>query len=386
MKRIRFIKLLSIIIVLATSCIEPYNPPEVEQAERYLVVDGYVDKISGNASIVLSRTKNLSESNAILPQINAQVRIEVESGQTYFLNDLGTGDYVAEGIFLSASDRCKLVIRSDGKEYESELVGAKDTPEIDSITYVADETGVRVDVTTHDPTNSTGYYQWKFEETVKYRSAFYSGYIYVDGEYEMRTAANDIYYCWKTEPSTTILVSSSAGLSEDVIYKRTLTFLPSTSWKIENRYSILVKQFAIDEETYNYWIQLMKNTETVGSLFDPQPSQITGNLRCISNPLEPIIGYFSVRSIKEKRLYIDASELPKYTNIINGYESCSPYEMDSLLFADYPDGPPFGSLLVSAVNATGGPGIIGYTTHSSSCIDCRLVRNGSVDEPDWWEE
>lgn len=384
-------KILVIVTIILTAaflgCIEPYNPPEVAQAEALLVVDGYVDLGTESVTISLTRTKNLSESNLPVYETNAQVSLEIEGGSTIALPEVEGGIYAAENISLSVNDKCKLRIRAGGKEYESELVSVIPTPEIDSVTYAQDASGVQIDVTTHDPNNKTWFYQWQYVETARYHSKFASIYYWRGpDDIASRNRENDIYVCWKTLPSTNILIATSSSLSSDFIYKFPVIFIPATSWKLEYRYSILVRQFAIDEDTYNYWQQIKKNTETIGSLFDPQPSQVNGNIRCVSNPSESVLGYFSVRSVTEKRLYIDRSDLPDYKSFENGYEGCLFSEIDTLLLADLDLSQPLRELLISAVTPPMGTQIIGYTTQNPTCIDCRLIRQGTTQRPEWWEE
>jgi hypothetical protein len=376
-----------IVVAGLVRCIEPYNPPEVEQAESLLVVDGYVDLGLGSATISLTRTKNLSESNILVHQSNAQVSIEIEGGPTIPLQEIEQGVYSTDNIFLSETDNCKLHIRVNGKEYESELVSIKPTPEIDSVTYVQDASGIQIDVTTHDPANNTWFYQWQYVETARYNSKFQSLYYWRGpDDIAFRTQDNDLFVCWKTIPSTSILIATSSSLTSDLIYKFPLVFLPADSWKLEYRYSILIRQFAIDEKTYNYWQQIKKNTETIGSLFDPQPSQVTGNIRCLSDPSESVLGYFSVRAVDERRVYIDRSDLPDYKSFDNGYQGCLFSELDTLLLADLDLSQPVRDLLISGVTPPMGTQIIGYTTHNPACIDCRIVHEGTTQPPDWWEE
>lgn len=377
--------LVCIMVLLIVQCIDPFSPPEIEQAEAYLVVDGYVDVERGEAVIKLTRTQNLADASSEPLESGAQVTLEINGSTTYPLSEESTGVYSRFGLSIDFDDQCKLLIRTGGKDYESSIVKAIRTPEIDSVTYRADDTGVRIEVTTHDPGNNTWYYQWRYEETAQYRSRFQSLYTYGGfNNFLNRTVDNDIYVCWKTYPSTTILVGTSSGLSDDVIYKFPLTFLPSTSWKLSIKYSIMVRQFAIDKDAYNYWTELKKNTETVGSLFDPQPSQVTGNFRCTSDPSEPILGYFSVRSIKEKRIFLERfTDIPDYT-IISGYAHCLPSDTDTVELAEINDFPD-RYLLINTVYAEGSPALIGFTSHSPVCIDCRLLRDGTTTKPDFWE-
>lgn len=383
-----FLKILTLSLVVLLSCVDPYNPPIGEQEGSALVVDGYVDITRGSATIILSRTVNLDEPNEIVPQPGAQVSIQFESGATVNLYETEGGRYFVDGLTITGNDRCKLLIRSNGLDYESAIVAAKETPDMDSVAYDADETGVQIHVTTHDPSNNTWYYQWQYEETARYNSQFRSNYYWKGpGDYDisLRTAENDLYTCWKTIPSTEILIATSSNLSEDVIYKFPVVFLPADSWKHEYRYSILVRQFAIDKEQYNYLVQLKKNTEQLGSLFDPQPSEIRGNIRCLDDPSIPVLGYFSARYIRERRIYINESELPDYDQIDDGYGGCFYNEFDSLLFSEVTPDQFRTNLLVDAIlSPFGSP--MGYTTHRTPCIDCRVVRDGTTQKPEWWEE
>jgi hypothetical protein len=45
-------------------------------------------------------------------------------------------------------------------------------------------------------------------------------------------------------------------------------------------------------------------------LFDPLPGSLTGNIKNLSDPSAPVLGYFLVSGASEKRIFIDRSELP----------------------------------------------------------------------------
>jgi hypothetical protein len=56
---------------------------------------------------------------------------------------------------------------------------------------------------------------------------------------------------------------------------------------------------------------MQKNTEDIGGIFDPQPSELTGNIQCISDPSETVIGFISCGVVREKRFFISSSEVLK---------------------------------------------------------------------------
>lgn len=368
--------------VALIQCIDPYSPPEIKSDVSYLVVDAFMDSGTGEIVVTLSRTVPL-DTTVVVTESNAIVTLEVKSGQTIPLSNMGNGKFSFTGITGSTTDEYRLKIRTaDGKEYYSDFVRVKETPPIDSITWEAGSRKLSINVTTHDFVNNSRFYRWRYEETFQYRSGYQSNVYYnastdqVVPRYVSDTLA--VYECWKTSLSTNILVATSKNLSQDVINKFAVVELDADSWKHKIKYSLLLKQYAIDEAEYNYWNQLKKTTESVGTIFDPQPSQITGNLHCSTDPDEPVLGYFSVSSVVEQRIFINTIELP-YTQYVTPYGSCY---LDTVLLADFWLNPRLYPLVNEVVDDSNT--LIGYTTASNECIDCRM-QGGRNTKPDFWQ-
>jgi hypothetical protein len=97
--------------------------------------------------------------------------------------------------------------------------------------------------------------------------------------------------------------------------------MASTSEKLGFKYSILVRQYALTPDAYNFYINLKKNTEQLGSIFDAQPSQISGNIHSVTNPSEPVLGYISVGSVASQRIFISQRILPAWV-ATSAYSGC----------------------------------------------------------------
>jgi len=374
---------ISLLLIFCTflSCVEPFDPPEISNPEEILIIEGTLDAPEGEAKVILSRIRNLSSTAAdtLGARVSgADVRITVD-GNAYTLTESETGIYtgllpVQYGSFAG------LTVNVFGKIYESDIVTLQPVPDIDSITFEADENAVRIEVTTGDPTAVNRYYQWTYVETAEYRTQFSSDY-YFDGNEVQQRMNEQQFYCWKTTPSSNILVATTEGLAENLIFKYPVVRLPANSWKKERKYSILLNQFSISEEAYIFLNELENNTENVGSLFDPQPGRIVGNVRCVTNPEEYVLGLFSARDKKSQRFFLDSRELPDYPSVL---PVCSLQSFDTLSVQEVYNlnGP---RDLMGAILTPAGM-IIGYTrAFEQKCQDCRVLRGGSNSKPPYWE-
>ena len=179
-------------------------------------------------------------------------------------------------------------------------------------------------------------------------------------------------------PSTKISITSSVRLVDDVVHQFPVTFLPKGSSKISIKYSTLIKQRAVSKKEYDYLEQLQKTTESLGGLFDPQPSQVLGNIRNLNNPLAPVLGYFSAGTTVEERLFIDYYDLPDDLRKIPPVVGCSQDTVYNAGLVNLSGTVYLGSAIYS------GPSIIGYTKSTASCADCR-TKGGVTTQPPFWE-
>jgi hypothetical protein len=143
-------------------------------------------------------------------------------------------------------------------------------------------------------------------------------------------------------------------------------------------YSILVRQYPLDLDAYKYWLTIQKNSQTLGGLFDLQPSQIKGNVRGITNPNDPVLGYVSASSISEQRLFISNNSLGWKSNpFINCPVVIIPTDPTNTLSWNYQD----TSYGVYYFNS-GNPPTINIA--HNECLDCRY-QGGTNVKPSFWQ-
>jgi len=313
---VKWQKVLLIILLLA-GCKKPFEPPgALSDKNKYLVIDGIINSGRDSTFIKLSLTKKFDTVVVIDPETNARVTVESDANANYPLVEIAPGTYSAAPLNLDNSHKYRLRIKTaDNKEYVSDFVGVKNSPTIDSIGFKAQNDGVHIYTNTHDATNTTRYYRWEYNEDWKFHSFYHSFWI---GS-APRDTTQSVYYCFSKDVSSAILIASSAKLSNDIIYQAPIINIPLTSEKIQVKYSVLVRQYALTSDAYNFWEKLQNNTDRLGSIFDAQPSINQTNYHCVSNPNELVVGYLSVGSYSSKRIFITTDQLSPGYQVTNAF-------------------------------------------------------------------
>ncbi len=112
-------------------------------------------------------------------------------------------------------------------------------------------------------------------------------------------------------------------------------------------YCFHVSQLSINEEEYEYWQTVNDIINIDGSLFDPPPGKVRGNMRYTQDPDKLVLGYFSVAGVGYKRIFANITSTNSSVE-----PACFPYRPRS-------QNPP-------------------------ECVDCEILRNSTTDKPDYW--
>ena len=379
---------LLILLLFSVACKEKYISPVSSPTTGYLVVEGAINSGLGATNITLSRTSGLQIQNIVYEK-SAIIKVEGEDNTSKQLTEVSDGNYTVNGLNLNANKRYRLNITTkDGKVYLSDFSNVIYNPPIDSVNWKRENGAVQMYVNTHDDTNNTQYYQWETSETWEIHSGYLSALKYKQSYSAKGTVYsvdfNDSinksidygkYYCWKTVPSSQILTGTTVALSKNVI-NLPIANIPQDSWKLNVLYSLFTRQLSISKGKYEFLQRMKKNTEGTGSIFDAQPSDLNGNLHCVSNANEPVIGYIDVCNVQEKRIFINRNQVPDW----NYYQGCNEIRItnnsDSIqihglyLLPTYPETNPMTGAIIS------------FFAAPPECVDCRL--RGSNIKPSFW--
>jgi hypothetical protein len=373
-----------IFILLVADCTQPFTP-EISKYNNVLVIDGLVTNMPGPYEVRLSRSFPY-DADTSEKVTRATVRVVDDLGNEYLFTEVERGVYRSDSSeFTGQIGRSyKLIIStSDGKQYESSQEYLKRPIEIDSVYYYyepiaeSDTKGVQIYLDTHDPENNTHYYGWVLEETWKIRVPFTP-----NGLHDKQT-------CYQSNVPKNIIIGSSIDNIQDEMLRFPVHYVSNHTNRLWLKYSLLVNQYTLTEVVYDYYKNLEKMNETSGSLFDPAPFSVTGNVKSVHNEEEPVLGIFQVSAVSSKRIFIVKSEFPPDFLPPTEYEYCQlrgvevtdslddPYlqfRVDSIIWAD-------GMVIMDT--AMEGNTLYIRLASNRSCFDCTTA--GTNIEPDFWE-
>jgi len=364
-----------LLLLPALACKQTYEPPVIAHPPNDLVVEGWIETNGVDSTVfTLSRTVKL-DSNAYTPESGATVVIEDSLQNTYPLRETQPGTYSYPAFVFNNTTTYRMRITTGGKQYASDFVSLVSSPPIDSINFIRQQTdardGVQIYANSHDPQNKTHYYRWQYSETWEFHSAVQATVAFDPGSRSIYNILPGVgYTCWHTNNSTDIILASTTQLSSDLAYEVPIIFIPNGTQKLTVRYSIMARQYALTKEAFTWWQTLQKNTEQIGSIFGVQPSANKGNIRCISDTSEQVLGFVGGGNTRTRRLFITNDQIQPW----NYSTDC----VDATISpAKFYDEWVQGYLPWMQETATG-------TVHYEykTCVDCRLT--GTDIRPSFW--
>jgi hypothetical protein len=361
------------IIVLQSGCTQSYTAPATKGINKYLVVDGLINAGLDSTIFTLTNSANLSDPIGPTPETGAMVKVEGNAGFSRQLPELGNGRYGMDSLKLDTSQQYRINISTlNGNHYLSDFVPVLQSPPIDSVSWQQLYDGVEISVSSHDPQNLVKYYRWEFVETWEYHTNYDAIVIDSGGIIADRNPSEQDYNCWSSSNSSDIIIGSTANLNQAVIYEQPLTVIPPASVKLSDVYSIEVRQFALTKEAYGFWQNLKTNTEELGTLFAPQPSEVSGNIHCTNNPSLPVLGYVSVGNSQNSRIFIQNIQLNNWGYFVTCTDT-TVFISDFYVKYAKIGYVPYQKYQVLEVKIAQAP-----------CVDCILAGPGNTLKPAFW--
>ncbi len=364
-------------LFVSISCIEEYWP-EITRYHNLLVVDGIITNSPGPYTIKLSYSSPVNDPE-FTPASNAEVQVVDNKGNIYAFRETQAGIYLSENFTAEAGEKYKLEINfPGGKAYATRFYELHPSPPIDSITTEIatkattdpnyDKIGYQFYVSTHDPENKQLYYLWRLSETYEYHASLIAEY-YFAGAIFKNLHPFENYFCWKTQDIDEYFVYDASHLKQLNLTQIPLHYVSTESKRLSVKYSPLVKQYAINKEAYIFYSNIKEQQTKDGNLYSKQPFYVKGNVKCISNPDEKVLGFFLVAGEFKKRSFYSRPAVPFY------YPVCEadPERMKFIYQTPKEAWPVY----IAITN----DGVLGAA--ASACFDCRTF-GGTITKPDFW--
>lgn len=297
-----------LILILFNSCIRRVNVPIRNGASR-LVVEGSISTDSAPYIIKLSYSGQFNNAYLVPKQLfitDAKVTIEDDLGDSTLCQWVSDGSYqTTNSNFRGTVGRSyALIIRlSNGKIYSSKPEKIVPVPSIDSVSVVYDSTydidtrptQLIVSVNTHDPPGIQNYYRW---------TAF--GYI---PRKSIGFGYNNHALCEQFLPNDQINVLSDQFIDGREILHRPVFYSP-IYW--HGIHFIEIKQYSISRNAYQFWQQYLAQTNRTGSILDPLPAPLIGNMYNQADSNDIALGLFSASDVYKKKIIIIPFFLQEY--------------------------------------------------------------------------
>ena len=402
MKKIKNITYLFVAIILS-SCIETVEFPSTS-FESNLVVKAIITNELKTHRIELSRTTPI-ESEDVISERNAVITITDDSGAVYNFQETDNGIYTSTQAFAAQPNK-KYVLNiqtSDGEKYSSRSEQLPNISEITDMTATIDANidneSIIVFKANASGNNIDGsYYRYEYEETYKIKAFIWNSKrirILSDVspyDFDLVDKEPEIYgegFCYGNKKSNSILITETKTLAQDQVLGFTIREIPLESYIVGLRYSILLKQYVLNQNTYDYYQLLDKFSDQNDIFSQTQVGNIPSNIIAESNPdKNNVIGFFEVSSFGEKRFFFNRSDITdiSYKNYTDS-NACN--EFPQPLFEDNFGNSPLLDFLATHIFYDEPPGGIGGGSSNSpyqvvlrQCGDCSHL--GPVQQPDFW--
>lgn len=318
----------TLITLLLISCVEPIEIKNIS-FESNLVVRALITNEFKVHTIKLSNTTEI-DSTGIRPERNATISIIDNSNVVYKFEETNEGTYESINKFKAEPNKSyTLNIQTEnGVNYTSTPEKLPSTAQIENIFIDIEENNIGesqavVKANSTSLNNVGQYYRYEYEETFKVKAPLWRDQkiLVVSNtppyKFEIipKAPEDGIGFCYGTKKSKNIILTETQTISEDKVLNLPIRYIPIENYVIGIRYSLLLKQYVLNSNTYDYY-QLLDKFSNPDNVFSQiQVGNIPSNISSKSG--KKVIGFFEISSISTKRVFFNRNEITSENSYIN---------------------------------------------------------------------
>lgn len=375
--KIKFLLIIVSFLLLLSGCMEEIDLTS-EKYKQALVINGAITNKPGPYTVKISYSSRISYPQ-YKPVAGCTVTIEEKSGTVEQLMEVDTGMYKTSegGIQGKVGHSYRVVVETpDGKTFQSDYQKIREPVGIDSIYHrfehrtnpntESDFEGYQFYISTETAQEKETYFLWQLKETYEYTADWPLVATMHYGVMKENIDTDSIYRCWKTNYVKEIFNENTLGLAIQQIKNHPLNYVTTESKRLQHKYSLLIKQFIINQDAYTYWNNIREQLSGEDFLYARQPFPIRGNMYNPSDEKQTVLGYFTVAGVTSRRVFVDSPHVE--LNIDKCFVDHDLRFINPLSF--------HAKLYFTRDN--NGLGMV-----QESCIDCRM-EGGSLEKPNFW--
>jgi Domain of unknown function (DUF4249) len=305
MQKLLYLFLVINLSFLIGSCVDSV-PFSTKSEDGFLSVEGTFHNLADTQFLTLYRSRGYT--SAPNPEIKARITIFSNDNKSAMYNEIRPGVYALLPQILrgDVGKRYYIEIKTrDGKTYQSEPETMPEPVKPDSISFSAYDkeelspSGIKTEdrvlkILINTPIkqgNNDAFLRWNIDDSFEFNTL-------PECEPSFKRVIT-CYYSRKMPVSRVALVSS-----KDLLYSRVDAFainevsLQLFSLQFKEIHYWRVTQNSITEKAYNYWKNIDKVSNQVGSLFDVAPAYVKGNLFNVNDTEEKVLGYFEIVAVE----------------------------------------------------------------------------------------
>jgi len=381
---------LFVLSLMVSACVSEFNAKLPNNQEQILIVEGNIIE-NTYATFYLSKSFPLDSvfnpSEGFVNDAKLTI-IGSDGSQSQPASNYGLGKYQIFIGNLNDDVAYGIQIKYNGNTYQSTFLKPLHTPEIDSVSWTQPEVKGTVffHISTHDSKDGSNFYMWDYKEDWEV-TAYYATTIFfnsIDSSFYIISPA-PYYYCWKSALSNKFLIGSTESLSENRIINKQFLQFNAGDDRFSVLYCITVNQRAISKGAYEYYQNKITLNGEMGGLFTPQPSELSGNITCLTDPSQKVMGYVDVsKNATQKRLFVYSGEITRPLS----HPDCASITQDSInqIMSQY--GYTYADIYSmgycpAVEDPRAYPNAFPSEWSTGYCTNC-LYNGGTKNKPDFW--
>jgi Domain of unknown function (DUF4249) len=294
------------------SCLDKIDVP-LRQETQKMVVEGLITNDPQFVSLKISQTTSFGNSNSVEPLKGAYVEVRSSTSEVVVFRPVpdDLGFYRPSNLQWAGKPGVSyniFIALPDGRTFQSvaqKMPAAVVVENLDATFQEGSNPGFQASASFKDPVETENYYRWTASG---FHLRLSTGVVVGFG------GSRCCNRCWVLKRDNSINLFSDFLVNGNSVKNRPVYLSPFYTL---GKHLIEVQQFTISKDAFLFWTRYKDQQQRTGSIFDPLPASLTGNVVNTANPQDVALGFFEVSGLSRKRIEANATTQSALANSFN---------------------------------------------------------------------